>query len=66
MERLLVERSTRLTWVGVDAVERELLEGRARGFPRSLRHHRLLAGCVSHRFAVVRWAARDQGFQPTA
>ena len=65
VERFLVEGSARLTRVGVDAVERELFEGRARGSPRSLRHHRLLAGCVS-RFAVVLWAARDQGFQPTA
>jgi hypothetical protein len=66
LQRLLIEGPTRLTRIGLDPIERQLLERRPGRCLGPLLHLRLLTGCLRCGVAVFLRAARDQGVQPTA
>src|SRR5919106_2373105 len=61
-----VEGSPRLPRVGVDAIQRKLVEGRPGWLVGPRLGHGLLLGRLCRGLAVVLWAAWDQGFQTTA
>jgi hypothetical protein len=66
VQRLLVEGPSRLTRVGVDAIDEELLEGWTRGVLNLVCCYGLSVNWLSRRLAVVLRAAWDQSIQSTA
>jgi hypothetical protein len=66
VQRLLVEGPSRLTRVGVDAIDEELLEGWTRGVLNLVWGYGLSVNWLSRRLAVVLRAAWDQSIQSTA